>query len=357
MDRDYQCHKTPDSASSIQATRYDAAGRITDLTHAIDASSDQQHDYDGLDRLIASTQGLPIQNTYGYTYDLSGNRTGKAQNSNTETHAIDPGSNRLQGTSGSENKAYSYDAAGNLTGDGTFIYGYNAEGRRISATATGQSISYGFNALGQRVSKTVNGATTRYFYDEQGHLLGEYDTSGQPIQEVVWFGDLPIAALRPAALPATGIDVFYIYADHLGTPRKITRPSDNKALWAWESEAFGDSLSNQNPSGQGEFMFNLRFPGQYYDAETGLHYNYFRDYDPGTGRYIQSDPIGLAGGINTYAYVNGNPVNYTDPLGLTPNPAEAACIAGPNPICDAGVVVDVLTTIFGGAMIADSISK
>lgn len=63
-------------------------------------------------------------------------------------------------------------------------------------------------------------------------------------------------------------------------------------------------------------MFNLRFPGQYYDQETGLFYNYFRDYDPQTGRYIESDPIGLRAGINTYGYVGGNPVNWVDPYGL-----------------------------------------
>jgi RHS repeat-associated protein len=312
---------------------YDAAGRVTDISHAVDASTDQHHDYDSLDRLVATDQGLPLARMFEYAYDLSGNRTSKVQNSNTETHTIDPGSNRLQGTSGSENQAYSYDAAGNLTGDGTFIYTYNAEGRRLSATATGQAISYGYNALGQRVSKTVNGVTTRYVYDEQGHLTGEYDASGQLIQEIVWFGNLPIAVLKPGA---TTIDVYYLHADHLGTPRKINRPSDNKAVWAWESEAFGNSLPNQNPSNLGEFVFNLRFPGQYYDAETGLHYNYFRDYDPATGRYIQSDPIGLAGGLNTYGYVGGNPVNTVDPSGLEaytpyPNMNSAACDAA----CDA----------------------
>jgi len=87
-------------------------------------------------------------------------------------------------------------------------------------------------------------------------------------------------------------------------------------MWTWESEAFGASLPDQNPSGLGTFVFNLRFSGQYYDQETGLFYNVFRDYDPRTGRYIESDPIGLNGGINTYAYVENNTLSYIDPLGL-----------------------------------------
>jgi RHS repeat-associated protein len=127
-------------------------------------------------------------------------------------------------------------------------------------------------------------------------LTGEYDATGQLLQEIVWLGDLPVAALKPTTPASATTDIYYIHADHLGTPRKITRPGDNKVLWTWESEAFGNSLPDQNPSGLGAFVFNLRFPGQYYDVETGLFYNYFRDYDPGTGRYIESDPIGLAGG-------------------------------------------------------------
>ncbi|MGJ0515580.1 MAG: polymorphic toxin type 10 domain-containing protein [Methylomicrobium sp.] len=308
-----------DAQSQLTETlnyRYDAAGRVTDISHTVNTTADQHHDYDGLDRLTANTQGVPSQASDSYSYDLSGNRTGKLHNAGAEAYSIDPGSNRLLSLSGSENKTYRYDAAGHLTGDGALTYGYNAAGRRTSASGPGLNAGYTYNGLGQRVLKTVNGLTTLYAYDTQGHLLGEYDGNGQPLQEIVWFGDLPIAILKPAALPGTGIDLFYLHADHLGTPRKVSRPGDNQVLWNWDGEAFGHSQPNQNPSNQGEFVFNLRFPGQYFDAETGLHYNYFRDYDPRTGRYVQSDPIGLTGGINTYAYVNGSPVNLVDPLGL-----------------------------------------
>jgi uncharacterized protein RhaS with RHS repeats len=164
-------------------------------------------------------------------------------------------------------------------------YTYNAAGRRVTATGPGLAAGYAYNGLGQRVSKTVNGVTTLFAYDAEGHLLGEYDGNGQPLQEIVWFEELPIAVLKPVAPPGTGIELFYIHADPLGMPRKVSRSGDNQVLWTWEGEAFGNTPPNPNPTGQGDFVFNLRFPGQYADAETGLHDNYFRDYDPGTGRY------------------------------------------------------------------------
>ncbi len=110
----------------------------------------------------------------------------------------------------------------------------------------------------------------------------------------------------------------YVHADHLGTARAVTKPSTNQVVWVNEnSEPFGNSMPNGNPSGLGAFVYNLRFPGQYADVETGTTYNYYRDYDPTTGRYRQSDPIGLKGGINTYAYVASQPLMLSDPRGLT----------------------------------------
>jgi len=102
---------------------------------------------------------------------------------------------------------------------------------------------------------------------------------------------------------------------HLDTPRTITDTSGN-VVWQYDNtDPFGNNVPNENPSNLGQFNFNLRFPGQYFDRETGLNYNRFRDYDASTGRYIESDPIGLDGGLNTYAYVAGNPLISSDPTG------------------------------------------
>jgi len=115
--------------------------------------------------------------------------------------------------------------------------------------------------------------------------------------------------------------VYYIHPDHLNTPRFIADETQ-KIVWRWDQqEPFGATPPNDDPDGDGvKFDFPLRFPGQYFDRETNLAYNFFRDYDPSLGRYVESDPIGLGAGLNTYIYVNENPLNNTDPLGLQPKP-------------------------------------
>ena len=187
-------------------------------------------------------------------------------------------------------------------------------GRRKSTLINGVT-TYRYNALGQRTEKAQGSTVRRFSYDLQGHLLGEYTASAQPVREYLYLDDTPIALLDYPT-PTSSPVVYNILSDRLNTPREITN-SSNITLWCWEGEPFGAQAPNEDVDGNGvAFSFNLRFPGQYFDSETGLNYNYYRDYDPATGRYIQSDPIGLAGGINTYGYVGGNPTGAVDPLGL-----------------------------------------
>lgn len=107
-----------------------------------------------------------------------------------------------------------------------------------------------------------------------------------------------------------------MHTKHLNTPRLVA-DSAGAAVWRWDqAEPFGVNVPDENPSGLGAFEFPLRFPGQYADKETGLYYNYFRDYDAGIGRYVQSDPIGLLADLNTYGYARSSPLVLSDALGL-----------------------------------------
>jgi RHS repeat-associated protein len=121
-----------------------------------------------------------------------------------------------------------------------------------------------------------------------------------------------VSVIVNAAVP----QIYYIHLDHLNTPRLIA-DGTGVTVWIWyQAEPFGTNPGDENRGGLGAFEFPSRFPGQYYDLETGVHHNYFRDYEPHIGRYIESDPIGLRGGLNTYAYVGTDPLSWIDPTGL-----------------------------------------
>lgn len=130
-------------------------------------------------------------------------------------------------------------------------------------------------------------------------------------------GATPVAVFTPDPAAPTGTPLVYtMHTDHLNTPR-VVLDKNNAIRWRWLAEPFGTTAPETNPSNLGAFAFNLRFPGQYADHESGLHYNYHRDYDPTVGRYTTSDPIGLEGGsYSTYVYVDGQPVAYVDSDGL-----------------------------------------
>ena len=240
-----------------------------------------------------------------FAYDANGNRSSLTEDAVLYAYSNLANSNQLLSTTGPQPKTYSYDLAGNVTGDGVHTYGYDDRGRLIDVDAG--AATYTYNGQGQRVSKT-SGTTTLFAYGEVGELLGEYDASGNAMQETVWFNGAPVALLE-------GTSTYYVHSDHLGTPRVIS--DGNTAIWRWASDPFGSTLPDEDPDNDGTTLtYNVRFPGQYYDAETGLHYNYFRTYDPSTGRYLESDPIGLEGGLNTFGYAGANPLANIDPYGL-----------------------------------------
>ena len=309
---------------------WDNASRVTNLKDLLTTTqaNNQGFGYDALDRLSTTTLGTTTTPIQTLAYDAIGNRTSATINGIMSTYHLPTNSHKLTSTVGGTNpRAFTYDAMGNLTNDGKYTNTYLNNGRLRTvvwtAGTTTNTVTYDLNALGQRVRKTAPssvGGSRLFMYDEAGRLTGEYDSAGNLVQETVWLGDLPVATLRPQSGSTTtpiAIDIFYVHADHLGTPRAITRPTDNKVVWSWENtEAFGNNAPNENPSALGAFKYNLRMPGQYWDQETGNFQNYFRDYDSSLGRYVQSDPIGFFGGINSYAYVSGAPLAKIDPWGL-----------------------------------------
>jgi RHS repeat-associated protein len=291
---------------TTETVGYDLASRIT----AISGAESKSYGYDALDRLTSATAPGIIQT---YSYDPNGNRLTETLGAETTSYGYTPGSNRLQTRTQGTPQNYTHDPAGNLIADGTHTYTYDARGRMVQSTTGALTTSYRHNGLGQRVSKTAPGSSAvsrRFVYDEAGHLICEYDGAGAPVQETVYLGDSPIA------VPSGTDGIHYVHADQISTPRVIT-DTQGAVVWRWESDPFGVGVADQDPDADGlAFVYNSRMSGQYFDVETGLYYNYFRDYAADIGRYVQSDPIGLAGGLNTYRYVTNNPLNLIDPQGL-----------------------------------------
>jgi RHS repeat-associated protein len=351
---------------------YDAnSNRLTALS-AVTRDTDLDSDLDGADYNRSTTQSLNIG---------SGNNRlmGFAQ-----TVTKVQGSSTLSTTNSSV--TYSLDANGNLTSDGLRSFDYDPANRLNKATITkdgeAMSISYLHNALGQRVFKgepaadqylpneTVLGQSfvdwlrqrfkwmfesglattsvgTAYTYGDQGILpqwavLGSYDNgsaSGTGRSEYVWL-PLPDGSAIPVVMYRNGVK-YAIHTDHLGTPRAMADESANP-VWQWPYSAFGSNrptgvlavttdplqattiqptmLKGTTPT----VSLDLRMPGQMADVETGAFYNYFRQYDARTGRYTQSDPIGLDGGWNQFGYVDGSPLMFADPMGLQPMSSAGA---------------------------------
>jgi len=266
---------------------YDAAGNIT-------VKGSTSYSYDALYRLTG-------ENSDTYSYDAIANRLSDYVGGSTTSYSYPSTSSRLSSIGAN---SVTTDVSGNITADNQRSYTIDAAGHVAAVSISGSTVgSYIYNANNQRTSKTASSVTTHYVYGAGGLLYGEYDTSGNLIREYVYLNGQPLAQID------SGEVLSYLHTDHLGTPRYATNTAGVQ-VWNWSSDAFG----NGTPTGSA--AVNLRFTGQYWDNESSLHYNWNRYYDPATGRYISSDPIGLAGGLNTYGYALANPVMFTDPEGL-----------------------------------------
>jgi RHS repeat-associated protein len=314
--------------------------------------------YDGLLRLKSLAVKDPGQSSvmnYQYGYDLTSNITSKATEAGTTNYSYDA-LDRLTaaaytGTT-QTNEAYSYDAVTNritdsktaaavwtydannqLTQAGTISYTYDANGNTLSQTDSADAANsrnyvydtdnrlievrdssnalvaaYSYDPFGRRISKDAGASKTYFLYNEEG-LIAEADATGVLTRS---YGYAPGSTFSTNPLWMKTGTAYYTYQnDHLGTPMKLLSQS-GAVVWSATYDAFGRATVNPAST----ITNNLRFPGQYYDQETGLHYNWMRFYDPQTGRYISSDPIGLEGAINLYGYAYGNPSGYYDPFGL-----------------------------------------
>jgi RHS repeat-associated protein len=245
-----------------------------------------------------------------FQYDGSGNLLERNSNVRGTRHFKYGKGDKLEQL---EKIRYVYDAVGNLIqklrSDGTLTsYEYDPDNQlTVVSTESGGRVEFRYDAFGRRTTKITNEGTTDYLWDGSA-LLCEGGISHRPSLEYVHDGHVPLARIREGA-------VQMYHTDFFGTPKEVSDES-GEIVWQGTYDEYGRLIATKDKTEQ-----NIRFQGQYEDAETGLYYNHFRYYDPDACRYINQDPIALHGGLNLYGY-GLNPVNWVDELGLVPAPAN-----------------------------------
>jgi RHS repeat-associated protein len=322
FDLDYRLTSLRDTGSGSArrlSYSYDANDNVVSLGDTLPGGN-QTFAYDALNRL---TSASGFYGALSYAYDPTGNVLSAGKGGTTAAFQYVKGSNRLAAvTQGSAAlRRFAYIATGNVSLDArrpnpaasanTLILGYNAANRlsAVSGSAPGSpTYRYIYDALGQRLAKTRTGVPAmldEYRYDLRHHVIEETDLSAgkKTVIDYIYLEDRPVAMV-------TGGYLFFLEGDRLDTPQ-IATTAHQTVAWEALYQPFGQIgplVSSQTQ--------NLRFPDQYADAESGYYQNGMRDYDPTLGRYLESDPIGLAGGPSTYLYAAANPLDFTDPNGL-----------------------------------------
>lgn len=314
LDLDYRITTTDNLSHTIYT--YDNANNVTNTTDWSFANGNATYTYDALNRLVTANSPFGF-GSQTYAYDANGNMT--TQNAVTITYTS--GTNRLATQSwtdptwGPITKTSTYSATGNLTditvngSSSEFNATYNAANRLKTMSNVPQAATNVYDAFGQRITRTPTSGGSVYFdYDQTGTLLEEQN--GSFFTDYIYVNGR-LLGLEGNTGGSTGL--YYVITDRLGTARTAT-DSSGASVWGYYYYPYGV----QNGVG-GTIVQNLRFPGQYADQPLdfpGFYYNINRDYYTSWGRYIQPDPIGLAGGLNPYAYAKNNPLTFTDALGL-----------------------------------------
>ena len=334
FDSDYRLTDQVLGTTYSRTYGYDGVNNIKSINDNTPADKDQSFNYDVLDRLDDAT------GNYGdldYAYDDVGNRINLTVDSGTPTvYNYGASANQLDNTTGTQAHSFTYDANGNTKTKDTATFTYDDMNRLSQVNDGAATTSYGFNGKGERTKNVTSTGTTLYHYDSSGNLLFESDAVGNTNVEYIWLGNQRLAMVQSGSL-------YYTHTDHLGTVQLLTDNTGN-VVWSADYKPFGEvTITNSTVTN------NLRAPGQYFDAESGLHQNYFRDYDPSIGRYAQSDPLGILPGLSNkpslqlpwnikrrlaimglagstfnglnhpYLYVKGNPLAIIDPYGLAPS--------------------------------------
>ena len=282
---------------------WDAAGNIKTISNLIHPQENQYFQYDNLYRL---TRASGPYGTIEYTYDALSNRLSRTLGALVEEYFYAEDSNRLVGIFGSDSLSFSYDAKGNILSVDERAFTYDLTNRLVQVKDNDDILAdYMYNSFGQRVMKSTADGGVVFHYDSDDHIIGESLKDGTFTAEYVYLGDIRLAMLDGL----TG-EVYFFVNNHLETPVLVT-DSAGDIVWEGVYKPFGEvemvteAVTN-----------NFRFPGQYFDKETGFHYNYHRYYDPTIGRYLTPDPIDLGGGRSLYVYVQNRPLNMIDPSGL-----------------------------------------
>ncbi|WNZ57312.1 RHS repeat-associated core domain-containing protein [Microbulbifer sp. MKSA007] len=280
---------------------YDEIFRLRKASYPLEGLKiDEEFNYDGVSNRIS----------YSYVGSDDVGDSFKAVQSQSSYN----NNNQLKAITGDDSSIFKYNdndhTIQRTQADNTWDYLYNHEERLITVNKNGRSVGeYRYDPYGKRIYKKTE-SLTFFLYNKEG-MAAEYDSNGNLIKEYHFKPGLPWMT-NPLFQRVSSGEVFYYQNDHLGTPKKMI---DNSGMVVWEAryKSFGEvTLAVE------KIQNNLRFAGQYYDHESGLYHNYMRDYSPDIGRYLESDPIGIYGGINPYIYANSNSIRYVDPEGLNP---------------------------------------